>query len=169
MAKICISFIREEQKIAELVQELIQAELEGKAEPFLASGEDIQLREDWLARLKAEVTTAEVVLLLLSPTALERSGVNFEAGAAWLAGKKLIPICYGGLQKGKLPKPYSDLPAVELRDGHAALISSLRDYLSIPDPLPPDPLEKKEPHPIPMLWRPAEEVLTELHHELDKL
>src|ERR1041384_5568943 len=116
MARIFISFIHEEQKIAELVQELIQAGLEGKAEPFLASGEDIQLGENWLARLKAELTTAEVVLLLLSPAALERSWVNFEAGAAWLAGKKLIPLCYGGLQKGELPRPYADLQVLELRE-----------------------------------------------------
>jgi len=48
-----------------------------------------------------------------------RPWVNFEAGAAWLAGKKIIPVCYGNLSSDALPHPYSAIEAVNLRSSRS--------------------------------------------------
>jgi hypothetical protein len=42
--------------------------------------------------------------------------MNFEAGAASKGEKtKIIPGCFGGLTKAKLPAPYSSSQAIEIR------------------------------------------------------
>src|SRR2546430_13475283 len=50
-------------------------------------------------------SAAKVVILLLSRRSVARPWVNFEAGAVWLNGKKIIPVCIGDMDKGDLPKP----------------------------------------------------------------
>jgi hypothetical protein len=66
---------------------------------------------------------------MLSTNSLREPWVNFEAGGAWLAGKVVIPICFGGVSKENLPKPYSNLQALNLRDDYIYLVTSLRHHL----------------------------------------
>jgi hypothetical protein len=52
---------------------------------------------------------------MLSKASVSRPWINFEAGAAWLADKAVIPACFGGLTKGtRVPKPYSGIQALDL-------------------------------------------------------
>jgi len=57
--------------------------------------------------------------------------VNFEAGAAWLTDKHVIPACFKGLSKEKLPKPYSSLQAINLNEAadQCYLLHSVCHYL----------------------------------------
>jgi hypothetical protein len=92
--------------------------------------------EDWLARLRQELDSARVVVLLLSRRSVARPWVNFEAGAAWLTDKAVIPLCFGDLRKEELPKPYSGIQAVDLRQDAYYLLSSVAHHLNIIPPVP---------------------------------
>lgn len=97
MARVFISFIHEEKDVATAVQKLIEKKLQGE-KVFLSSDQwQVYAGEIWLDRIKDELNSAKVVVLLLSKMSVERPWVNFEAGAAWLSGKVIIPACYGGL------------------------------------------------------------------------
>ncbi len=62
---------------------------------------------------------------------MARPWVNFEAGAAWLADKKLIPVCYGNLSKDALPHPYSATQAVNLQSEAYYLVRSVNRQLNL--------------------------------------
>ena len=138
MAKVFISFIHEETTVATAVQRLIEKKLSGQ-KPFLSSDEwQIHAGELWLDRIRSELDTAEVVVLLLSPTSVTRPWVNFEAGAAWLASKVIVPVCYGGLTRDTLPKPYSGIQALDLREDGYYLFKSIAHHLKLATPPPMD-------------------------------
>jgi hypothetical protein len=105
MADIFISFIHEEKNIAEAVKAFLR-EHKIESDVFLASDMwAIYAGEDWLKKIKKELEFAKIVLLMMSKEAVSRPWVNFEAGAAWLTDKVMIPVCFGGLQVGSLRKP----------------------------------------------------------------
>ncbi len=68
---------------------------------------------------------------------MARPWVNFEAGAAWLADKKLIPVCYGNLSKDALRHPYSAIQALNLQSEAHYLVKSVNHQLNL-EPMPPD-------------------------------
>ena len=131
MADVFISFIHEEQAIAQAVQAMLRSQLMRNFEVFMSGDESlVRAGENWLDRIAGELRDARVLILLLSPRSVVRPWVNFEAGAAWLAGKHVIPVCYGGLTQDALPKPYSDLQAVTLPEGAYYLVKSVFDLLT---------------------------------------
>jgi hypothetical protein len=136
MADIFISFIHEEQVVAVAVQQLLRPFL-GNRNVLLSADEwQIFAGEQWLDRIKAELQPAKVVVLLLSPRSVQRPWVNFEAGAAWLTGKVIVPACFAGLSKSTLPKPYSNIQALDLPDDDYYLIRSVSHHLKLPPPPP---------------------------------
>lgn len=153
--KVFISFIHEEASVATAVQKLIQKKLGKKA--FLSSDQwQIYAGEVWLDRIRAELASAKVVVLLLSRTSIGRPWVNFEAGAAWLTAEKaIIPVCYGGLTKNTLPKPYSEIQALNLKQEGYYLVKSIAHHLGLPPPSPRDYAD----------YQPG----SDLHHALDAL
>src|SRR5271163_3722789 len=115
MADVFISFIHEEREYAEAIQEFVTQLLGIDAKPFMSSDQmQVYAGEKWLEQIMNELKTAKVVLLMLSKESVVRPWVNFEAGAAWTRDIVTIPVCFGGLRKGELPKPYSILQAVDL-------------------------------------------------------
>ena len=95
--------------------------------------------EDWMKRILDELESTEILVSLLSPTSIERPWINFEAGAAWMNRKVVIPVCIRGLSIGTLPKPYSSLQAIELDSFSGAyyLVSSIAHHLKIEAPEQP--------------------------------
>jgi hypothetical protein len=117
MADVFISHIHEEALIATAVQRYLQDTLKRETNIFPSSDQwQVLAGENWLARIKRELQSATVVILLLSHQSVVRPWVNFEAGAAWLADKVVIPTCFGDQHKDELPRPYGDLQAVYLPD-----------------------------------------------------
>jgi hypothetical protein len=138
VADVFISFIHEEQQVAEAVQGLLRDMLP-TGSVFLSSDRwQMFAGEVWLDRIRGELLSAKVVVLLLSRCSVTRPWVNFEAGAAWWL-KAVVPACYGGLTKGSLPKPYSGIQALDLRDEWYYLVSSVAHHLGVPLPPPPIP------------------------------
>src|ERR1700730_12387970 len=112
MARLFVSFVHEDEKVASAVQGLLQTELDLREEVFLSSDKSqIYAGDRWLEKIKEALLAAEIVILMLSRRSVARPWVNFEAGAAWLADKKVIPVCYGNLSKDALPHPYSAIQA----------------------------------------------------------
>jgi hypothetical protein len=147
MADVFISFIHEEQEVAEAVQRFIKGVLNinpfdsiGHKAVFMSSDQwAIHAGEMWLDRIITELREAKVVVSLLSSKSVTRPWVNFEAGAAWVKeDTALIPVCFGGLSKGTLPKPYSSLQALDLddEDDQYYLITSVCHYLKRMAPPP---------------------------------
>jgi hypothetical protein len=136
VASVFISFVHEEQPVAEAVQHLLEEQLRTR-DMFISSDQwQVFAGEDWLRRIREELESAKVVVLLLSPKSVQRPWVNFEAGAAWVSGKTLVPACFGGLLKGTLPKPYSSVQALDLAEDPNYLVASVAHHLGSGPPPP---------------------------------
>jgi hypothetical protein len=142
VAQVFISFVHEDGAIAKAVQELLQREL-ALDDVFLSADKSQVFAGDfWLDKIREALESAQVVVLLLSARSLSRSWVNFEAGAAWLAGKKIVPCCYGRLTKDTLPHPYSGIQALNIPDESHYLVQSVHHHLGLTTPEPESPLGK---------------------------
>ena len=115
MPRIFLSFVHEDQAVAEAVQGVIKAFLDVDA--FLSTDQSQVFAGDiWLEKIRQSLEDAEIVILMLSARSVRRAWVNFEAGAAWLTKKQIIPCCYGSMSKERLPHPYSAIQALNLSD-----------------------------------------------------
>jgi TIR domain len=84
-----VSFVHKDEKVASAVQGLLQTELSLSDGVFLSSDKSpIHAGDLWLEKIKEALSAAETVIVMLSRRSVARPWVNFEAGAAWLAGKK---------------------------------------------------------------------------------
>jgi hypothetical protein len=130
MAHVFISFIHEEQAIATAIQEVLSGLLPANDVFISADNYQVFAGEIWLEKIRRELDEAKVVVLMLSPASIKRPWINFEAGAAWLTGKALIPVCFGGLTKGSMDKPYSGIQGVDLPDDLEYLVRSIKRHLN---------------------------------------
>lgn len=145
MPQIFISYIHEDENVAQALQWFLKAKLPN-VDIFVA-GDQLRLGDEWLSKIRDAFKLARVVLALFSPAAIERPWVNFEAGGAWFSDDKtLVPICIGGLSPASLPKPYSNIQGASLDDRgnlpyafqvpgllHAALLYIVQDLWKILD------------------------------------
>ena len=141
MADVFISFIHEEERIAQTVQVYLKKHLQRHlAQGVFVSADDWQVfaGEIWLDRIEQELREARVVILMLSPQSVQRPWINFEGGAAWLAHKAVIPVCFHDLTKGQMPKPYSGIQSLDLPDDLYYLLRSVLHQLD-PNASPPPP------------------------------
>jgi hypothetical protein len=142
MAEIFISHIHEEAIPARGLRRYLEHH---ELDSFLSSENwQIKLGERWFDRIIQELDAAKIVILMLSPTSVSRPWINFEAGWAWAKGKITIPACFGGLDVGAMPRPYSDLQGVNLETDYSRLISHCRDHTGKFMLLPPTPFEQTD-------------------------
>ncbi len=84
---------------------------------FCASDrESIPPGEEWYRWITESILAASIVIVLISPKSQHRPWVNFEAGMARGALKKVIPIVYLGAESTGIDFPLSGLQAIMLRD-----------------------------------------------------
>ena len=115
MPKIFISYIHEDEEVAQALRRFLEAKLPDVG--VFVANDQLRLGDEWLATIRAALKSAKVVLALFSRAAIERPWVNFEAGGAWFSDdKKLVPICIGRLSPANLPKPYSNIQGASLDD-----------------------------------------------------
>lgn len=135
-----ISFVHEDEEVARALQHYIAESLQIPAGVFLSSDQSlVYAGENWIGKITLALKGAQVVVLLLSSRSVKRPWVNFEAGGAWLADKKVIPVCVGNLKIGALPKPYSSLQSLELPAQRHYLLTSLKHHLNSDVTLPLGP------------------------------
>lgn len=140
MATIFMSFIHEEVNEANFVRSFIHSALSSSIDSFMSSDRSIiYAGEDWMDRIFKELEETKILVSMLSPVSVSKPWINFEAGAAWMNKKVIIPVCIGGMTVGTLPKPYSSLQAIEVEtfQGMHYLVSSLAHHLGLPEPRRP--------------------------------
>jgi hypothetical protein len=127
VADVFISFIHEEKDVAKAVQTYLRQRF-GEHQIAFLSADSWQMHagEIWLDRIRQELSNAKVVILMLTQRSVNRPWVNFEAGAAWMKGTPIIPVCFGDLSKERLSIPYSGIQALNLPDEHYYLLDSRR-------------------------------------------
>jgi L-histidine Nalpha-methyltransferase len=127
-----VSHITEERALAEILKERLQKNFLRWVQVFSSSdGESISAGDEWLESIRRGLTDADILLVLCSPTSIRRPWINFEAGAAWISQKRLIPVCHSGLTPGDLPMPLSVLHGISAAspDGLAALYHEIAKQL----------------------------------------
>jgi hypothetical protein len=133
MARVFVSFVHEDQAVAKAVQGIIRAFI--GVDVFLSTDQTQVFAGDiWLQKIRQSLEEAELVILMLSNRSVRRAWVNFEAGAAWLTNKPIIPCCYGNMSKAKLPHPYSAIQALDLPDQLEYLLDSVCHHLRVDYP-----------------------------------
>jgi hypothetical protein len=114
---IFISHINEERKIAISLKSLLKLEFGDTIEIFVSSDkESIQYGDYWFSEIKKALSNCAIALILCSYSSIKEPWINFETGAALIRERRVIPLCYGGLEREKLPVPLSYLCAVNASD-----------------------------------------------------
>jgi hypoxanthine phosphoribosyltransferase len=110
-----VSHIHDEAPIAIWLKQSISRLLLGGIDIFVSSDRcAISGGDRWLDKIEGALRDAPVVLVLCSAQSVGSPWVNFEAGGAWIAGKRIVPLCYGGMDPSGLPEPLRSLQAYKL-------------------------------------------------------
>ncbi len=152
-----ISHVHSEANVAIWLKESISELLLGAIEFFVSSDRSSIIGGDkWLSKIEGNLKTSSVSLVLCSKQSVHRPWINFEAGGAWMAGKRVVPVCHAGMSPRELPEPLRSLQAYELSNpgdlqdlvGLLAREAGLRvpsfDPKKLADSLPPVETEEKE-------------------------
>lgn len=134
---IFISHINEDKKIAISLKKLLQSAFCEKIEVFVSSDlESVPLGSQWFSEIADALRTCDIAIVLCSSVSITRPWINFEAGAAFISDKPVIPLCYNGLDREKLPVPLSFLQAGNANDGPTLLrlIDQIAKKFEIPSP-----------------------------------
>jgi hypothetical protein len=111
-----ISHVHEDRNVAAWLQQELEESFLGGFGVFVSSERHGHAGEDWLEKIEEELKRSSVLIALCSPVSVERPWVNFEPGAAWMQGKRIIPLCHGGLRPGDLENPLSTLHGIAIDD-----------------------------------------------------
>ncbi len=115
--QIFISHTSKETALARALKERLVADFLGLPDVFVSSDRTtIEAGEKWLDEIEIALKAADLVMVMASREAVGRPWVNFEAGAAWLRGIPLIPVCHSGMTPASLPAPLSLLQGVLITD-----------------------------------------------------
>lgn len=114
---IFISHASEEIDLAIIIKSRLEMDFMGLPNVFVSSdGESILAGEKWLERINSVLSASDIEIILCSPTSLQRPWVNFEAGAGWIKGIPVIPICHSGISPSTLPVPLNMLQGINATD-----------------------------------------------------
>lgn len=112
--KVFISHITEEKQLADVIKTRIQGDFLGMLDVFVSSDQiSIAVGNKWLNDVDDALKSAQVELILCSKDSVSRPWINFEAGAGWVKGIPVVPVCHTGMRPVDLPIPLNMLQAVE--------------------------------------------------------
>ncbi len=115
--KVFISHITEERQLAELIKTQVQKDFLGLLDVFVSSDSiSIAVGSKWLNEIDEALQSAQVELILCSHDSVRRPWVNFEAGAGWVKGIPVVPVCHTGMRPVDLPIPLNMLQSIEASD-----------------------------------------------------
>ncbi len=113
--KVFLSHIHEEEDVAQYLKEQIEKNFLGTITVFVAGDyRSIEPGADWFNKIVDGIKESKIVLILVSSESANRPFINFEAGGAWLASKRVIPLCHSGMVPESLPEPMRRLQAINL-------------------------------------------------------
>lgn len=103
-----VSHVSEEAAVAARLKKALTRDFLGLLDVFVSSdAESIGAGEEWLRSIEGALQDSAMLIVLCSPASVGRPWINFEAGAAWMRGIPLVPLCHGGLTASDLPMPLS--------------------------------------------------------------
>jgi len=112
--RVFVSHISDEAALAEIIKKHLVRDFLGLVDVFVSSDEvSIESGTNWLSAVEDALKTAKIELILCSTASVKRPWINFEAGAGWLRGLPILPICHTGLRPSELPMPLTVLQAIE--------------------------------------------------------
>lgn len=112
-----VSHISQEAKLAELLKTQISHDFLGMIDVFVSSDStSITVGSKWLNDIDAALKNAKVELIICSEDSVSRPWINFEAGAGWVKGIPIVPICHTGLRPVDLPIPLNMLQGIQASD-----------------------------------------------------
>lgn len=115
--KVFISHVHEESGLASVLKRHIAKDFLGMIDVFVSSDSmSVSLGSKWLNEVDKALGRAKVELILCSHESVRRPWVNFEAGAGWVRGIPVVPICHTGMRPVDLPIPLNMLQGVEASD-----------------------------------------------------
>jgi hypothetical protein len=77
-----------------IAEQMARCVREQGADVFLDKN-DIATGDDFKELIRSEISAADELVALFTPFSRDRSWLWTEVGAAWLAGKRLVPVFYG--------------------------------------------------------------------------
>jgi hypothetical protein len=135
--KLFISHISTEAELAQLLKQSISTDFLNLVEVFDSSdGTTIRAGSKWLDEVSGALAKAKIEIVLCSHESVRRPWVNFEAGAGWIRGIRVIPVCHLGMRPTDLPVPLSMLQALDASKGSGirALYEAIAQELDMQAP-----------------------------------
>lgn len=115
--KVFISHITEERQLAEIIKTQISKDFLGMLDVFVSSDQvSIAVGSKWLTEIDEALKSAQIELILCSHDSVKRPWVNFEAGAGWVKGIPVVPVCHTGMRPVDLPIPLNMLQGIAASD-----------------------------------------------------
>jgi hypothetical protein len=128
--RVFISHISSETALAQAVKQRLQRDFLGLLDIFVSSDQTtIRAGSKWLEEVDKALKGADVQIVLASKDSVGRPWVNFEAGAVWLRGIPVVPLCHSGMTPEELPVPLSMLQSVSVDDPNG--LRKLYDTLAL--------------------------------------
>lgn len=122
---IFISHIHGEEETANAIEEVLRSALLGAVTIFNSSNRhSLDPGDPFRDKIIETLRNSECTLVIASPDSVSSPWVNFEAGGAWVSGRRVIPCCVKGMKPTSLPVPLSHLQGLSLDtvDGLTALL-----------------------------------------------
>jgi hypothetical protein len=112
--RLFLSHTATETELAQLLKQHISRDFLGLLDIFVSSdGTTIRAGSDWFHEVSTALSQAKIEIVLCSHDSVRRPWVNFEAGAGWIRGIRVIPVCHLGLKPSDLPMPLSALESID--------------------------------------------------------
>lgn len=135
--RVFISHISRETELAQGLKQRLEKHFLGLLDIFVSSDrKTIQAGSRWLEEVDKALKSADLQIVLCSKESVGRPWVNFEAGAVWLRGIPVIPLCHSGLRPNDLPVPLGMLEGIECSqpEGLHKLYDAIAKQLSVDVP-----------------------------------
>jgi hypothetical protein len=137
--RVFISHISDETDVAQWLKAKLERDFLGALDIFVSSDRlTIEAGRRWLDEVDKALKAADLQIVLCSRASVGRPWVNFEAGAVWLRGIPVVPVCHSGMRVEDLPAPLSMLEAIAIGDpaGLAKLYDAVAGTLGLNTPAP---------------------------------
>lgn len=114
---IFLSHISEEGKLGTILKNRLEEDFLNLIDVFVSSdSRSIPPGDTWLRSVDDKLSQAAALIVLASPTSVNRPWITFEAGAGWAKKVPVMIVCHSGMAPGGLPLPLSQLQAFLLTD-----------------------------------------------------
>lgn len=134
---IFISHIHGEEGTANAIENVLRVALLGSVNIFNSSNRrSLDPGDPFRDKIIETLRASECTLVVASPDSVSSPWVNFEAGGAWVSGRRVIPCCVKGMKPTSLPVPLSHLQGVYLDtiDGLTALLKQVAQIAGLDYP-----------------------------------